>query len=170
MEDFAPFTLSILLTEEEYVASAGTPARRVVLTPTGAVLAVAGALLYRLTGLSALFSVGVVTLGLLLILCEWTFLPLYARVRAAAQYERQQSLRQALTVTVAADAFTVESARLSGRLPVALLTGAAQTPTLFSFTFGAECCLRIPRRLLTPPQETVLQTMAEKTPIDENSR
>lgn len=153
------FSLSILLTKEDYVQSETANGRRIgPLTATGAVLAVAGALLFRFVAdLPAVFTGGVAMLGLLLMLCDLVFLPMYARVAAAARFERQDILRQAIAVTFEADAVTVETARLSGRLPRALLTDTTQTPDIFVFTFGAELTLRVPKRLLTAAQAAALE-------------
>lgn len=149
-----PFTISILLTKEDLVAEAPPAARRVgLLTIAGAFLAVVGLLMPRLSaGFPTAAASGLVLLGALLAVYELMLSPLFSRLRAAARFEEQEMLRQAVMLTVSDDAFSVESARVCGTLTHAELTDAAESAALFVFTFGGEFVLRVPKRLLSEEQ------------------
>ncbi len=150
------FTVAVLLTKEEYIEDAVQRARRVgPLAGAGAALALCGAVLTVGQLTAAVTGWSVALLGVLLVLCDTVFAPMLARVNAAAQYEDQPALRQAVTVTFSDDGLTLKSPRVEGTLPYAA-AAATETPALLVLTFGAELTLRLPRRLFTDTQLTAL--------------
>lgn len=155
-----PFTISILLTREEYAAAAAATTRRDgLLTAAGALLAAMGVLCRTFfDGFPLAAAWSLLLLGLLLAVSEWVLIPSLTRLNAAARYEQQEMLRQSVTATFSEEAVTVETARVSGTLPFSQLTATVETPALFQFTFGAELTLRVPHRLLTEEQITFLRT------------
>lgn len=154
-----PFSLSFLPVKEDHVTDAMRTARAVGwLTPAGLLLAVVGvAAQLFLEGFPAAAGVGLWLLGLLLTIYDLLLSPQLARLNAMAQFEQQETLRQAVAVTFDTESLSVETARVSGTLPYSLLTAATETPTLFVFTFGAELTLRVPRRLLNEQQTAALR-------------
>ena len=156
-----PFALSILLTKAEYTAEAVRQAQRIGwMTPAGMVLVLIGTVAGLWELLSATASWGLVMLGVLLMLCEWLFIPMMARVQAAARYDREPP--EAVAVTFLAESLQVKSSRAEGTLPYSLLTAAAENDEMFCLAFGAEFSLCVPKRLLTASQAAALRGLCAR--------
>ena len=152
------FTVNLLLTKEEYVNEQTKAAPRwTALTPLALLIALFGVAADRLLSLSVNLMWGCVSLGVLLLIYDLLFSPLMRRTGAIARYERQESLRQAVSLTVTEETVTVAAPRFSGRLPEDRLT-CRETEDLFVLTAGDEMTLRLPKRQLTGEQQTALRT------------
>ena len=156
------FTVSLLLTRDEYVAEqvARVP-RMTALTPLGGLIALGGAAAGRFWHLPPLGMWGCVILGAMLAAYDCLFSPMLRRAAAIARYEQQESLRQTVYLTVTDGAVRVTAPRFSGPLPPSL-TVLSETAELLVLTLGGELTLRLPKRQLSPEQQACLRERFQK--------
>ena len=153
------FTVSILLTKEEYAAAV---AHRVPFlswaTPTGLLCMIGGMVVWG-HELGTTATLGLLLLGLMLAMVDAVFFPMLARFHAAAAFDRKRA--EALNLTFREDAVTVASEWVVGTVAYTNLTAAEETVHFFYFQFGHELWLCVPRRALSDRQIHAMQTLCE---------
>lgn len=151
------FTVSVLLTKDEYCSAA---AHRLPTIgwgiPIGLFLMLCGVTVWLLSlGMAVTWSFLVV--GVAAALFDSVIAPIFARMIAGARYDRLR--QEALHLTFSEEGVTVVSGRVNGTFPYALLTHSEETVHYFLLDFGAELSLCVPRRALAPWQVTALQRL-----------
>lgn len=85
-----------------------------------------------------------------LFLIGWkSMLPIWLRARAGKQYDENNRLVEAYTVTVSREELAVEKPRYQARLPYAMIAGAYEDKKIFLFSLGAGRLFFLPKRCLT---------------------
>lgn len=95
--------------------------------------------------------------GVAVALFDNVMAPMLSRMVASARFDRTR--QEAWHLTFTEEEIIVQSARVNGRFPYSLLTCTEETVHYFSFVFGAELSLCVPRRVLTPRQVEALQRL-----------
>lgn len=151
------FSVSVLLTKDEYCSSA---AHRLPSLgwgiPVGLFLMLCGVAVWLLelgTSLTWAFLV----IGVTAALFDSMVAPVLVRGIAGARFDRTR--QEAWHLTFTEENVTVSSGRVCGTFPYTLLTHAEETVHYFNLDFGAELSLCVPRRVLAPWQVTALQRL-----------
>lgn len=155
-----PFSLNILLTEEEYVNDVARECQRITVASPLALLAALIGMLGRIGDWFGLrTSLGFLSLGLVLAVYDLWFRKMFAKSSAQSAYQRRRELRQTVSVTFTDEGIRAENASISGLLPYELAM-VTETPQLLVYQFGEEWTLRVPIRLLSEEQLTLLRQKA----------
>lgn len=156
MQD-SSLSLSVLLTQEEYMRFTVQMVRRkakkglsffTLLGGVLTILALAGFFFGHYISLSSVSSVCLLLLGLILLCYEGAIAPVIVRGAAARAYEEKDDLRTANRYVFTEKEVQVQNARLEGKLPLSWITEWIQTDEGFWISFGRECSILIPDRLL----------------------
>ena len=171
-------TLSVLLTKEEYMNLAVQLYRQkrgkglsfyAVLGGILAILGIAGLFFGHRISLSPYTAGFLLLFGAFLLCYDGAVAPILVRGSAAREYEEKDDLRTTNQVTLAAGQVQVRNSRMEATLPYRLMTSWTQTEDGFRLSFGRECHVWIPRRLLTEEQGRRLQTWLEAAARPEQS-
>ena len=159
---------SVLLTREEYTQTIArieqeNRGRRLPLpTVAGALLTamgIAGLFFGEAISLSPFAAGCLVLLGLFLACFDGLIAPMLDRAAAAREKEE---LRLANQITFAGDSVTVKNGRMEGVLPLRMLTRWQRSADLYSLSFGRECHVMLPRRLMDQEQDDRLLALLER--------
>lgn len=171
-------TLSVLLTKEEYMNLAVQLYRQkkgkglsfyAVLGGILAICGIAGFFFGQRISLSP-YTAGVLLLfGAFLLCYDGAVAPILVRASAAREYEEKDDLRTANQIILDAGQVQVRNSRMEGTLPYRLMTSWTMTADGLSLSFGRECHVWIPRRLLTEEQGRQLQQWLEEAARVEKS-
>lgn len=162
---------SVLLTREEYTQTIArieqeNRGRRLPLpTVAGALLTamgIAGLFFGEAISLSPFAAGCLVLLGLFLACFDGLIAPMLDRAAAAREYDEKEELRLANQITFAGDSVTVKNGRMEGVLPLRMLTRWQRSADLYSLSFGRECHVMLPRRLMDQEQDDRLLALLER--------
>lgn len=101
-------------------------------------------------------------LGLFLACFDGLIAPMLDRAAAAREYDEKEELRLANQITFAGDSVTVKNGRMEGVLPLRMLTRWQRSADLYSLSFGRECHVMLPRRLMDQEQDDRLLALLER--------
>lgn len=173
MENEARVALSVLVTREEYMAftvqlQKKLRSQRPRLTEAcGAVLiaaGIAGIFFGHLISLVPSASVCLLLMGAFLACFNGLLAPILDRAAAAREYDEKEDIRLANVYTFSDTAVDIRNGRIEGTLPLKLATRVIETADLISLSFGRECHVVVPKRLLTTQQrETLLGILKAQT-------
>lgn len=158
--------ISVLVTREEYMAFTVQLMKKLrgnrpkLTEACGAVLIAAGiAGLFFGDAISLLPSAAICLLliGLFLACYNGLLAPVLDRAAAAREYDEKEDVRQANSYVFSDTAVEIRNGRMEGELPLQLATRYIETADLFSVSFGRECHVVIPKRLLTSTQKEELK-------------
>ncbi len=150
-------SVSILLTQEEYMQFSVQMYRRQVkknvsfLTLLGgiiAIVAIAGFFFGHYISLSSFSAAGLLLISILMLCYEGAIAPMLVRGAAARAYEEKEDLRTANQYIFTQDEVQIHNARMEGTLPLSWMTAWTRTGNGFWISFGQECDILIPIRLL----------------------
>lgn len=168
-----PFTLSALVTREEY-SDAAAQQKRQQRRPLARFFLVVGAVLV-VFGLGGLFfgsyirlapsaALCSLLLGLFLVLYDGVVAPLIDKGAAAREYDQREDLRFAAVYTFDSETVTLRNGRITGTVPLSLFTGWSETPALFILEAGMELTVAVPKRMMTEEQcAALLQLLRERS-------
>ncbi len=151
------FTVSVLLRKDEYCSHMAY--RLSVFAwglPIGLLLMLCGVTVWLLN-LGIAVTMAFLLTGVALALFDNVIAPVLSRIVAGARFDRTR--QEAWYLTFTEEAVTVQNGRLNGTFPYSLITRKEETVHYFSFDFGAELSLCVPRRVLTPQQVEALQRL-----------
>lgn len=149
------FTVSVLLRKDEYCSHTAyrLPAFAWGL-PIGLFLMLCGVTVWLLN-LGTAVTVAFLFTGVAFSLFDNVIAPMLSRAVVGARFDRTRG--EAWHLTFSEEAVTVQHGRVNGTFPYSLLTRTEETVHYFSFDFGAELSLCVPRRVLAPWQIEALQ-------------
>ena len=161
-------SLSVLVTREEYMAfnaqlqRSQRSGRVSLLSATGAVLTAAGIAGLFFGGnisLAPAVAVCVLLFGLFLACFNSLVAPLLDKAAAAREYDEKEDLRLSNVYVFTEAAVEIRNGRMEGSRPLRLATGWMETADLFSLSFGRECHIVVPKRLLNEGQMNGLRQL-----------
>lgn len=161
-----PLSLSVLITRDEYMAfmaqlrhyerSHQVP----FLTIIGAVLIVSG-IAGLFFGEYILLAPGVcaciLVLGLFFACFDGLVAPFLDRAAAAKDYDEKEDIRLATVYAFSKENVKIRNGYMEGTLPLACCTRKIETAGLISLSFGKECHIILPKRLLNEDQLRTLR-------------
>lgn len=163
-------TFSVLVTREEYceaVAHKKRKARRhiaPVINVAGGtliVLGIAGLFFGGYISLSPSAAICLILLGIFTVCYDGIFAPILDKAAAAREYREKQDLHFATTYEFKETSVYINNSGLYGEIPLSILTGSSETPTLFIMDIGRELSILIPKRLLTEQQQHELWNLLQ---------
>lgn len=101
-------------------------------------------------------------LGLFFVCFDGLIAPILDRAAAAREYDEKDELRMANLYTFEGDIVHVKNGRMEGKLPLRLATRWQRSADLYSLSFGRECHVMIPRRLMNEDQDHALLALLEQ--------
>lgn len=163
--------ISVLLTREEYMALAVQLYRRkrekglsvfAVLGGVLAILGMAGLFFGQWISLSP-YTAGILLLfGAFLLCYDGAVAPVLVRGAAAREYEEKDDLRMTNQYRLSPESVQVSNSRIEGTFPLRLMSSWISTADGFCLSFGRECHVWIPHRLLTGEQSGLLRRWLEE--------
>lgn len=171
MEKIPRIILSVLVTREEYSKASAEFQRKErshvtpIITAAGAILfilGIAGAFFGKFISLSFSAAFCLILLGVFLVCYNGFFAPLLDSAAAAREYDEKEDLHFVTNYQFTDDSVIVSNGRVKGDLPLDLITKWSETPALIIFAYGRELSFAVPKRLLTPEQNELLQKLLLK--------
>lgn len=177
-EQSRTLAFSVLLTKDEYMQTTAriqqeARSRNLPLpTAVGALLTamgIAGLFFGDAISLSPFAAGCLVLLGLFFVCFDGLIAPMLDRAAAAREYDEKDELRMANLYTFEGDSVHVKNGRMEGKLPLRLATRWQRSADLYSLSFGRECHVMIPRRLMNEDQDHALLALLEQEAPDRKS-
>lgn len=175
MEQLTEFTISVLVTRDEYSSAHAFERHKIrsryapALIVSGiilVVLGIAGLFYGRLIMLSAPAAGCLVVLGIFLGLYDGVIAPILDKGTAVRNYIAKEDLQFATTYVFSKESIKVSNGRVQGEIPVSLITSWIETPALFKMDVGRELSMIIPKRMLDEGKIQVLRGILEKNAPD----
>lgn len=91
--------------------------------------------------------------------------PFSTRGRPPREYEEKEELRTANVYEFGPGFIKIRNSRMEGKLPLSLVTSWAKTAGGLSVSFGRECHVLIPTRLLDEGQWSAIQEWLAAAPV-----
>ena len=167
--------LSVLITREEYMAFTVQMQKKLrgqrprLMEACGAVLiaaGIAGLFFGNLISLVPSAAVCLLLLGLFMACYNGLLAPILDKAAAAREYDEKEDIRLANTYEFSETEVEIRNGRMEGKLPLQLATRFIETTDLISLSFGRECHVVVPKRLLTTQQrETLLELLKAQVKI-----
>lgn len=167
-----PIALSVLMTREEYMQltvqihrlRAGGPSFFTLAGGILAILSIAGLFFGHYIALSR-FSAGCLLLfGVFLMCYEGIVAPILDKGAAAREYEEKEELRTANVYEFGPGFIQIRNSRMEGRLPLSMATSWVKTAGGLSVSFGRECHVLVPARLLDEGQWNTIRDWLAAVP------
>jgi hypothetical protein len=103
--------------------------------------------------------------GVFLMIYEGIIAPILDKGAAAREYEEKEELRTANVYEFGPGFIKIRNSRMEGKLPLSLVTSWAKTAGGLSVSFGRECHVLIPTRLLDEGQWSAIQEWLAAAPV-----
>lgn len=174
--------LSVLLVREEYMNAMAAIKRKrrrqlpPVMPVMGYILSIlgfAGLLFGRTVSLAPSVALVMILFGLFLIVYELVFQPILDRGAAAQEYNEKEDIRLSNIYVFSTQicggrpetTVEIRNSRIEARLPLSAMTEWSKTSDIYSITFGRECRILIPKRLLNEENIHLLEDMLQSAKV-----
>ena len=168
-----PIALSVLMTREEYMQltvqihrlRSGGPSFFTLAGGILGILSLAGIFFGHYISLSPFTAGCLLVFGVFLMIYEGIIAPILDKGAAAREYEEKEELRTANVYEFGPGFIKIRNSRMEGKLPLSLVTSWAKTAGGLSVSYGRECHVLIPTRLLDEGQWSAIQEWLAAAPV-----